>query len=626
VFLGALFMKKILIKDNNISLVIDHLMSAKYIGFDTETTGTEWHDRTFSYQFYTDGIAYYANLDSNSTIHIIDKHYFFGMIRAVFLKPDITWFIHNALFDMNMIKKDGLEIHGFIHDTQTLDKILYNQHLRYGLDAVAKRRGLGEKVDEVKQYIKDNKCYTMKEVFGKKTKQKFMHFDQVPTWLMIKYGLQDAKLVYDVGMSQIQDIKRQGIEHIYKRESELNKACLAMIERGMEIRQDYVRDAYDYELKQAHECKRMIEQIVGKPYVSGPKYLKEYFDSQGIEYPINKKTKNPIFDKKHLPLIKSKVVDYILKYRTHEKYAGTYYARYIKDEKSTHAFIRTDGTVTGRFSYADPNLQNVPKQDNLESEVPYMVRGSFKPRDGFCFVMIDFDQQEFRLMLDYANEQKVIKEIVDDGKDVHQATADMVGIERKPAKSLNFGLLYGMGIKTLAEMLKVDVLKATYYRDKYFSKLPRVERLIQGVMDTVSTRGYIKTWAGRRLYLPFRDRKNAYQLPNHLIQGGCGDIARFAMVELHKFLLHKKSAMLVQVHDEILFEVHESELHIVPELRKIMENIYTPKNGLPLTCGVEHSWVSWGKSDVVKGYPTRENRTKETVKETKRATTNVCIY
>jgi len=177
----------------------------------------------------------------------------------------------------------------------------------------------------------------------------------------------------------------------------------------------------------------------------------------------------------------------------------------------------------------------------------------------------------------------------------------MCGISRKNAKTLNFGLLYGMGTEKLANALKLDEYEAFELKATYFGKLPRVKAFIRDVIKTAENRKYIKTWTGRKLHFPRKDF--AYKAPNHLIQGGCGDIARVAMNRLQSQLFGYESQMLVQVHDEILFEIHENEFAIVPDLVKVMEDVYSPRNGMKLTCGVEHSFTSWGKQDVIEGVP-----------------------
>jgi DNA polymerase-1 len=247
------------------------------------------------------------------------------------------------------------------------------------------------------------------------------------------------------------------------------------------------------------------------------------------------------------------------------------------------------------MSYSNPNLQNIPKEDEPEDLTkPYIVRESFIPRDGYHFVSLDYDQVEYRLMLDYAGEMKVIRRVLE-GEDLHQVMADMVGVSRKIAKTLNFAVLYGSGSDNIAKMLGISSSQASELKLQYFGRLPKVSNFISRVKSVGRARGYIVNWMGRRCHLD--NRKFAYRLPNHLIQGGAADVIKQAMIVNADYLRRKRSFMTVQIHDDILHEIHNSELDIVPDIKKIMESVYTPKNGMKLTVSPEISKRSWAYRD-----------------------------
>lgn len=217
----------------------------------------------------------------------------------------------------------------------------------------------------------------------------------------------------------------------------------------------------------------------------------------------------------------------------------------------------------------------------------YPVRKCFIPRKDYKFVMFDYDQMEYRLMLDYAGELKVIEEIKN-GMDVHEATGKLVGVSREEAKTLNFMLLYGGGVNKLAISLNVDIKKARSLKSKYFKKLPNVKKLIKRVNEVVQQRGHIKNWLGRRYYF----KENFYKAPNYLIQGGCADIIKLAMLDIDWLLEPYKSSMLVTIHDEVLCEIHKDEDFLILQIRDIMEGIYKPRH-LALSVGIEESEISW---------------------------------
>jgi DNA polymerase-1 len=605
-------LKKILVTNDNLAEVTEHLYKQDYLGLDTETYGLAYHEKMFALQIASESAAFYFNLHNyGDGTYVWDEPDLVDALKPLFSKDTIVWFIHNAKFDCHRIVNAGTFLSGRIHCTQAVERLLYNQYTSYSLDACLRRRGRA-KNDKVAEYIKKHKCYTKENVDGKKRAIFHHHYDRVPFNLMFEYGCDDAMDVFNLGVDQIGRLDEIDYK-LYMNECKLVWTCMVMERQGVLIDDDYTREAKRYEEGCLEDAKEEATELAGEEYRNGPKWLRSAFDRCDQPYDINPKTGNPIFDKHALEKMQSPIAGVVKEIRTREKYIGTYYSSFIHGsihDSCIHASIRTSGTDTGRFSYSDPNLQNIPKEEDFEKG-SIQVRKCFVPREDYCFVMIDFDQQEFRLMLDYAGEHELIHQIVNEGLCVHQATANMVGIERKAAKTLNFGLLYGMGEETLGKALKLSRPEARDLKELYFSRLPRVQQTIRDIIRTAKMRGYIQTWAGRKLWFDQKiyDTEThkmidlSYKAPNHLIQGGCGDIARFAMNRLNEVLAPTYSKMLIQVHDEIVFEIHKDELWLVDELKYVMENVYQPRNGMKLTCGVEHSWVSWGKQDVVDGYP-----------------------
>lgn len=582
----------------------DILEETQGCGLDTETYGAGFWHRMFALQIATGRAVWYFNFhDYGDGTPVSNRGEVLSALAESFGDESLWWYIHNAKFDLRRLALEGAKLAGGVHCTQMQERFIYNQYTHYSLDACLKRRDLA-KDDKVKEYINTHKLWTM--VDG----DKHYHYEKVPFEIMFNYGCIDAENVRKLGIDQRSKLEQHAYYH---NDLELQKVAYEMEEIGIKVRTDYAQGGLEYELQKKDEVKQQLSDLAGEPFRAGPKWLRGIFDRHGVPYRTNPKTGNPKFDKSELDKIQHPIAGLIRQYRKHEQYAGTYYDVYAKHE-IVHAFIKLWGTDTGRFSYAEPNLQNVPKEENLDGSIPYQVRGCFAPRtDDHVFVMVDFDQQEFRLMLDYAGEYELIKRINDHGEDVHQATADLVGVTRKMAKTINFGLLYGMGAAKLATALGISEAEAKQLRQQYFSKLPRVQQLINAIIEKAKRQKYVQTWVGRKLHVPspWRDPDTGaivqfeYVMPNHLIQGGCGDIARMAMVPIHGLLRREcsRSAMLLQVHDELLFEIHRDELDIIPDIVKNMENTYRPFNGMRLTCGVDHSWKSWAKRDVVAGLP-----------------------
>lgn len=601
-------MFKLVSSESDLEEAVRDIGRERFCGLDTETYGTGFLDRMFALQIATEQAVWYFNFhEYGGGVPSLDRARVLSALSSSLSDSDKVWFIHNSKFDLRRLAIEGHKIGGGVHCTQMCERFVYNQHMHYSFDACLKRRGM-EKDDRVAAYIKEHKLY---EGTGNNRRK---CFEKVPFDIMFEYGCRDARDVRVLGLDQRQALEQHAFYH---NDLELEKVAYEMEEIGIRIREDYAQGGLNYERERQQATANELSRLAGEPFRSGPNWLRGIFDKHGVPYRTNPKTGKPVFDKAALDAIDHPIAGLIRQYRRHEKYASTYYQAYVESGELSHASIKLHGTDTGRFSYADPNLQNVPKEEELDDSIPFQVRGCFAPRtEDHCFVMVDFNQQEFRLLLDYAGEHDLIRRINDHGEDVHQATADLVGVTRKQAKTINFGLLYGMGASKLAAALNLPKSEATKIKDQYFAKLPKVQRLIQAIIAASERRGYVDTWVGRRLYTPkpWYDKDTGslvrfdYVMPNHLIQAGCADIARMAMPPIHDLLKReaKSSAMLLQVHDELLFEIHKDELGIVDQIVQIMENTYRPFNGMKLTCGVDHSWKSWGRRDVVDGRPSLE--------------------
>jgi DNA polymerase-1 len=261
--------------------------------------------------------------------------------------------------------------------------------------------------------------------------------------------------------------------------------------------------------------------------------------------------------------------------------------------------MRQAGTLTGRFSYRNPNLQNIPAEDDEEDMVrDNLIRRCFVPPAGHKLVSIDFAAQEYRIMLAYAGQWDLIAK-VNAGLDLHQATADMIGITRKHAKSVAFATLYGSGPAKLAEMLGIQEYQAAELRRRYLGALPLVASLIAQIKSTSKTRGHIYNWAGRKLHLPGGLTENAYAMPNHLIQSSGADICKRAMVEIDKEF-GARANMFMQVHDSLNFYIPESELDMIPRLAEIMESMWPIKNNMAMKVDVKLSGKSMAAKDMEK--------------------------
>lgn len=646
------------VQKSNFRTVVEYLSTCERLSVDTETTGLKvWgEDKLFSVIIYDGELPYYFNFHPYETgcpSSCVLPRDFIVHLSPIFSQGKVIY-MHNAKFDMGMLLKEGIEIWCDVHCTMAQARVERNDHLSYDLEACAKRIGEA-KDDKVMEYIKENHLWDWDVQAGKKSKQKRMYFQLVPFELIVPYGEQDAITTFRLGAHQekvIGEVTNQSnnkaikpLTGVMEMERRLTKTCFNMERRGVLIDVDYCKRAIAHEEARYKKAADQFKDLTGLEFVDSGKALAEAFQKMGETYPTTDKG-NPSFTDEVLTDFDSPVAKTIQEYRDAYKRCNTYFRSFLHfadQDNFIHPNMRQSGAATGRFSYSEPNFQNLTKEEDGQS--PFPVRRALIPPKDFVMVSIDYDQQEFRMMLDYAGQHDLIEKIMG-GYDPHQATADLVGCERRPAKVLNFGLLYGMGLAKLARQLlpltqeqklalkKYEDLenedKKDYrqklspnevaliegpleemreFKKKYFGALPKVEKFIWDATETAEKRGFVFTWLGRRINLP---RTHAYKAANGIIQGGCADVAKVAMNRIDEFLAGKRSYQAIQVHDELLFMVHKSELEIVPELSRMMGDVY-PHRFIPLTCSPSYSLKSWG--EMIEGDPSVQETRDEIQRE-----------
>lgn len=563
--------------------MLEQIRETNILAIDTETTGLEWSDRPFAVSIATPTDSYY----------ITDL--------ALLLRMDFTGkfvIFHNAKFDLHMLRRMGVEVKGNIRDISIQERVLNNDFMSlrdYSLENIAKRYGFS-KSKAVDEYIKKHDLYAIRKTKYTNESYKVPCFDKVPQEIMEQYAKNDAAITLGIYQRQMGKADKDDLT-IFRNEGSLLKATFEMEWHGIKIDYTYTLNALADEVFKLNKAKKKFFEVVGVQYENKKSVLVPIFEAAGDTIPVTEKG-NPQLRDEDLEKFTSPAAKIVQEIRYHEKRISTYYTSYldlVDDFGFIHPNIQQHGTKTGRFSYANPNLQNIPKDEPVEND--YTIRGCFVPQPGNIFLSIDYSQQEYRMMLDYADEKRVIREVME-GKDVHQVMADMVGISRKNAKTLNFAVLYGAGPDKIAKMLGITVSEARILRDRFLLAMPNVDRFISQVIQRNKNRGYVINWLGRKL----RNKKEfSYASPNHLIQGGCGDVVKKAMVELHEYLHNTRIIMRLQVHDQLVFEGTKEDIALhLPKIKEIMENVYYSKNGMRLTVDVSYSDKSFAERDMKK--------------------------
>jgi len=578
--------------------VIKEINSAPFIAVDTETNGLKPYGAAtlFGISVSTPEKDYYFDYNTFFPEQLlIDRK----QIPLILKDYSGVIFMHNAKFDMAFLAKEGLDLEDKkIHCTMAGARIENNNQLALTLKHLTKGFGHG-KSDAVEQYIKEHKLWEWTQRPGKKKREKNKFYYKVPRDVVGPYAEQDTRSTLELGLYQIGSINKQisevpasvpSIHNVLTTERRLTKVFYRMDRRGIPIDVDYTKKCLAFETANYKAAEQTYEALAGVPLRDSSKAHGNAFGH--LQIPFGKTSKgNPSFTDKELEKLDHPLAKALQDYRGAYKRAGTYEGLLFHSEDGIlHPNSKQAGTVTGRVSYSEPPMQCMEKAE--ESEEKYLVRRCFVPRPGFRLFMLDYDQMEYRMMLNYAAQLDLIEKVLG-GLDVHTGTAEMMSTARHNAKTINFLLLYGGGSQILADALGITLDEAIALKQKYFDVLPKVKKFIRNVQSTIKARGYIYNFHGRRYYI--LDEDFAYKGPNYLIQGGCADWVKMAMITIDDYLQDKESNMLLAVHDEVVAEIAEGEEYVVPVIKHIMENVSAeaPHDKLPYTVGVDYSETSW---------------------------------
>jgi DNA polymerase I len=419
----------------------------------------------------------------------------------------------------------------------------------------------------------------------------------------------------------LNEVSKQGLEFVYKNiEEPLVKIVDEMSENGIKIDPKILLGlSKDYSEKLATLEKEIFEMSGEKFNVNSPKQLGDVlFVKMGLQYKGMRKTSSGAYSTKEEVLQKltevHPIAEKLLEYRELQKLLSTYidnFPKYIKKDGRIHPRFIQAGAATGRMASEDPAVQNIP----IKSELGRKIRDAFVSEKGKKLLAFDYSQIELRLAAILSDDEKLIQTFKD-GKDVHESVASFVfGVKpeevtkemRRKAKVINFGILYGMGVSALQKNLKTERKEAQEFYNNYFQTFERLARYLEETKEFAKQSGYTETLFGRRRYfegikshLPFIKAMAERMAINAPIQGTAADILKIAMVRISEMFekekLKNKVKMLLQVHDELIFECDENSIdEIAPKIKEIMEGVLTEKQskGVPILVS-GYSGKNWG--------------------------------
>ncbi len=434
-------------------------------------------------------------------------------------------------------------------------------------------------------------------------------------------NIKDARKVLE------QIIKDQNLNFIFDNiEKPLVPIVKEMKEVGIKVDTERLKELSKKYHTELSNLEKKIWKIVGEEFnINSPKQLGEMlFVKMGLKAKNQKKTASGGFSTKESELEKLKeenpVAGLVLEYRELAKLLGTYIDTIplqVDKDNRLHADFLQMGATTGRMASGNPNLQNIPNKTDLGRE----IRKSFIAENGYKLVSFDYSQIELRIAAFLSQDEKLI-DIFKKGQDVHTAVASEVfGVTpdkitkemRVKAKTINFGVMYGMGVMALKQNIGTTKEDAQKFLDEYFSKFSGLAEYLQKIKRETAQKGFTETFFGRRRYfpeinsrLPFMKASAERMAINAPIQGTEADVIKLAMIQIDKFLisknLKKDVRLLLQVHDELVYEVKENIIEsIAPEIKKIMESIIDPKKVYGVVCVANaEAGDNWAETEEIK--------------------------
>ena len=567
-----------LLTEADINRWVDKLKQAKLFALDTETDNLDYMAANLvgiSFALENGEAAYLPlQLDYLGAPKTLEKTTALALLKPVLENPAIQKVGQNFKYDLTIFARNGIDVQGVAFDTM-LESYVLNSTGRHNMDDLAKR------------YL-GHQTISFEEIAGKGKNQ--LTFNQIPLEQAAEYAAEDADVTMKLQQVLWEKLSKEpSLEKLFKEmELPLLGVLSRMERRGVLIDSDALFLQSNEIANRLSELEEQAYVLAGQPFnLASTKQLQEIlFDKLGL--PVIQKTP------KGAPSTNEEVLEelafshelpkVLVEHRGLSKLKSTYTDKLPQmvnpQTGRVHTSYHQAVTATGRLSSSDPNLQNIP----IRNEEGRRIRQAFIAREGFTVVAADYSQIELRIMAHLSQDQGLINAFTQ-GKDIHRSTAaeifgaaldEVTSEQRRNAKAINFGLIYGMSAFGLSRQLGIGRADAQSYMDLYFKRYPGVQTFMHGIREKAKAQGYVETLFGRRLYLPDINSSNGMRRKaaervaiNAPMQGTAADIIKRAMIQLDQKLQNDPDiAMIMQVHDELVFEVRSEKVAFYSELIK----------------------------------------------------------
>ncbi|CAH8221678.1 DNA polymerase I [Vibrio aestuarianus] len=580
------------------------LKAADVFAFDTETDSLDYMVANLvGISFATEeGVAAYVPVahDYLDAPQQLDRDWVLSQLKPILEDDNQAKVGQNLKYDASVLARYDIEMKGIKHDTMLASYVYNSVGGKHDIDSLALR-------------FLQHSCISFEQVAGKGKNQ--LTFNQIDLEQAAPYAAEDADVTLRLHHRLMGYIEQdEKLNSVYQQIEVPLVPVLSRIERTGVMIDDMLLSAQSHEIAaRLEELEQKAFEIAGQPFnLSSPKQLQTIlFEQMGL--PVIKKTPTGA-PSTNEEVLQELALDYplpkvIIEHRGLAKLKSTYTDKLPKMINPTTGRVHTSYhqavTATGRLSSTDPNLQNIP----IRNEEGRRIRQAFVAPHGWKIMAVDYSQIELRIMAHLSGD-KALLEAFQQGKDIHAATAaEILGVsidqvsseQRRRAKAVNFGLIYGMSAFGLAKQLGIPRGEAQGYMDKYFERYPGVMQYMEDTRSTASELGYVETLLGRRLYLPEIKSRNGMRRKaaeraaiNAPMQGTAADIIKKAMLLVDAWIEEHgqgRVKLLMQVHDELVFEVQETALaEIESKVQQLMESAADLKVPLVADTGHGDNW------------------------------------
>ena len=588
---------------NELNQWLSKIAKAELVAVDTETTSLDYMKAKLvgvSVAVEPGQAAYIPfGHDYLGAPEQLDKDSVLEQLKPLLEDPSIKKVGQNLKYDMSVLAQHGIRLQGIAFDTMLESYVFDSVATRHDMDSLAEK------------YLEET-CISFSDVTGKGAAQ--LTFNQVALEQAGPYAAEDADITLRLHQCLWPKVQAQPTLETVFNDLELPLLpVLSKIERTGALVDDTLLFQQSQELaERLAELETQAWDLAGQQFnLASPKQLGEILFEK-LEIPVLKKTAKGAPSTKE-EVLQELALDYplpkvLLEHRGLAKLKSTYTDKLPTMinpvSKRIHTSYHQAGTATGRLSSSDPNLQNIP----VRTPEGRRVRQAFIPATGCKMVAADYSQIELRIMAHLSEDPSLLKAFAE-GQDIHRATAaevfavateEVTADMRRSAKAINFGLIYGMSAFGLARQLNIGRKQAAEYIELYFERYPGVQSYMNNIRHSAAELGYVETFFGRRLYLPEISSRNGMRRQaaertaiNAPMQGTAADIIKLAMIHVDDWLTSAElqSRMIMQVHDELVLEVPESELEIVSQgLIEKMEHAVELLVPLVVDVGVGNNW------------------------------------